>query len=88
MKGMKGVLLDDDYTSIMAFCYEIFLQGVTISNVVWSSPNAPPLQFVSGQSFEIVSLTCGWTKVEFNSHLSPIDTLLLNGGIFCFPWSF
>jgi len=85
---MKGVLLDDDYTSIMAFCCTNFLQGVTISNVAWSSPNAPPLQFVFSQSSEMVSLACCWTKVEFNSHLSPIDTLLLNGGIFLCPWSF
>jgi len=83
MKGMKGGLLDDDYTSIMAFCYKFFLQGVTISNVAWSSLNVLPLQFVSSQSSEMVSLVCGWKEIEFNSHLSLIDTLLLNGGIFC-----
>jgi hypothetical protein len=56
--------------------------------VAWSSLNAPPLQFVYGQNSEMVNLACGWTKVEFNSHLSPTGALLLNGGIFCFPCSF
>jgi hypothetical protein len=56
---MKGVPLGDDYTSIMAFCYTIFLQGVTTSNVAWSCPSTPPLQSVYGQNFEMVSLACG-----------------------------
>jgi hypothetical protein len=89
MKGMKGVLLDDDYTSIMAFCYTIFLQGVTFQ--MWLGQVLMLFHF---SLFLVKALK--WLVLHATGQklsLIPIChqltlCLILNGGVFCLPWSF